>query len=106
MRTPYDSLLRLLRLYLDPSPLFWNAGAGTPLERARALAHNRRIRCILPLYAQRWGVIALACLAGIVCLDALPRVPVLVLALGFAAALSAALVNAAVYLALGVGDES
>jgi len=100
--------LHVLRLYLDPSPLFKNANAGTSREQALALAYNRRNRCILPAYAQRWGVIALVCLFGIVRLDAptqagvLSALPVLALALGLAVAVSAVILALAVYFALGV----
>ena len=103
--------LQVLRLYLDPSPLFKNANAGTPLEQARALAYNRRNRCILPAYAQRWGVIALACFLGIARLGAtglsgpLLYVPLLALALGLAVAVSAVLINLAVYLVLGIDSR-
>ena len=103
--------LQVLRLYLDPSPLFKNVNAGTPLEQARALEYNRRNRCILPAYAQRWGMIALVCFLGIAQLGAthlsgpLLYVPVLALALGLALAVAAVLVNFAVYVVLGIARE-
>jgi len=103
--------LHVLRLYLDPSPLFKNASAGTRLEQAMALEYNRRNRCILPVYAQRWSVIALLSFLGLAWLgaaaqaDPLLCVPILGCALALAVAVAAVLVNLAVYVVLGIAKS-
>jgi len=64
------------------------------------------MRCILPAYAQRCGVIALVCLLGLAPFGTsllsgpLLYMPVLGLAPGLASAVAAVLVNLAVYLVL------
>ena len=104
-------LLHLLRLYLDPSPLFKNVNAGSPRAQAEALQYNRRNRCILLAYARRWGMIALTTLLGITSLgasapsDPLLCVPMLALGLVLALAVAAVLVHAAVYLVLGFSER-
>jgi hypothetical protein len=49
---------RLLRLYLDPGPLFKDVSRGSAAVRRSALSYNRRMRHLLLPYLRRWSAIA------------------------------------------------
>ena len=64
------SFARLLLLYLYPFALLKSySPEGPPSARKHAVAHNRSVRWILPLYIRRWTVIGatlglVGCAAG------------------------------------------
>ena len=70
--------------YLFYGWLFRDADAGSPMERASALRHNREQARWLPVYLLRWGVIG-SLLAGLETqAGPLNALPVLSAALGLA----------------------
>jgi hypothetical protein len=103
--------LKLLHLYLDPLALLRNITVGTDDERAAALQYNRRLRAVLLIYARRWTVIALACIASANPLASLAReelvmcVPFVGVELGFSVALCALVISVAVYIVLGLPER-
>jgi hypothetical protein len=54
----------LLKDYFWPFGEYRDAGAGTELERAAALRHNRRLARALPAYLNRWSMISCILLTG------------------------------------------
>lgn len=68
------SLLGLLRLYLDPFPLFRDARVGDGFLRESSKRHNRSLAPVLRIYLARWALLMALCLVG--CLAAQAAVPV------------------------------
>jgi hypothetical protein len=57
----------VLKDYFWPFGQYRDAGAGSPLERAAAFRHNRRLaRELLPTYVNRWSMISCLLLTGTV----------------------------------------
>jgi hypothetical protein len=94
---------RLLRLYLDPFPLFKNVAS-----QPDALQYNRHRRRVFLPYARRWAVIAIACIAAIARTAALATghpllwIPLAALELGFSTGLCMSFLSIAAYVVLGL----
>ena len=105
-------LLQLVRLYLDPLALFKCVTVGSAAERAAARRYNREHRGVLLQYLRRWTVIALGCLASVNPLasaagaDPVLCVPFVGVELGFAVAVCAIGISAAVYIVLGIDQPA
>ena len=99
---------KVLRLYLDPFALFKNVNAGNGAAQHQALAYNRSHRGMLLVYAKRWALIGLACVAALLSLSSFARaepallIPMLGLELVFSTAVVVLFLSVAVYLVLGI----
>lgn len=102
------SFARLLLIYLFPFALLKSYDADTHSARERAVAHNRSVRWMLPLYIRRWLVIAAAFVVATYASGALSQelpafaVPAAVCGAGSCFSVSIVLMTAIVYLALSL----
>lgn len=53
-----EPLWRLLYRYLWPFQYFRDVNLGTRLERQQNYRHNRAMRCYLPGFAAKWGLLS------------------------------------------------